>query len=150
MAAATERIQLHGCEYLDEQQRQQRVSYMVGLEFSGLQETTRTKFEAEGYTLLFGVVLEQGKTSYLGPLSSDCQDRGQGAENAKEGVKGWAGWIPRSAAEKSKFQELILSSSGDNTDICKDGCDGLGGHGQSTPAEKEQILCAGWDQGDGG
>ena len=26
----------------------------------------------------------------------------------KKGVKGWAGWIPRSGVEKRKFQELVL------------------------------------------
>ena len=28
----------------------------------------------------------------------------------KKGVKGWAGWIPRSEIEKGKFQELVLCS----------------------------------------
>ena len=39
---------------------------------------------------------------------------------AKKGVKGWAGWIPRSENEKSKFQELVLCPSGDRTGIWKD------------------------------
>ena len=40
-------------------------------------------------------------------------------------MKGWAGWIPRSEVEKSKFQELVLCSSGGRNDSGKDEHDGL-------------------------
>ena len=40
-------------------------------------------------------------------------------------MKGWAGWIPRSEAENSKFQVLVLCPSDYSTAMCKDRCDGL-------------------------
>ena len=44
----------------------------------------------------------------------------------KKGVKGWAGWMPRSEGEKSKFQELVLCPNDNRTKIPEDVRDGLG------------------------
>ena len=81
-------------------------------------ETTRFDDGSVGHSLC-DVVLEQGKTSYLGPFSFDCQNRWEGP---KKEVKGW---IRRSEVENSKFQDLVLCPTDDSTEIRKDGRDGL-------------------------
>ena len=92
-------------------------------EFSGLQETTDDIYGAKGYPF-FDVVPEQSKTSFWDHfpviVKVEAKDR-----RTKKGMKGWAGCIPRSEVEKSKFQELVLCPSGDTTDIRKDEHDGL-------------------------
>ena len=39
----------------------------------------------------------------------------------KKRVKGWAGWIPRSEVQNSKFQERVLCPNDDSTEIRKIG-----------------------------
>ena len=42
----------------------------------------------------------------------------------KKGAKGWAGWIPKSEAEKNRFQELVLPSSDGRVGTNEDEDDG--------------------------
>ena len=70
------------------------------------------------------MVLEQSDASYLGPSLLDCENRGKDLRT-KKGVRGWAGWIPRSEVEKSKFQELVLCPSEGRAEIREEEHDGL-------------------------
>ena len=69
----------------------------------------------------------------------------------KKGVKGWAGWIPRSEDERSKFQELVLCSSEGRARTREDGDHGLAALQERLEeadsfAEQEQVNCPGRDQ----
>ena len=70
------------------------------------------------------MALEQGEAPYLGPFPVVVKIEGKDLRTEK-GTEGWAGWIPRSEVEGSKFQELVLCPRGDRTEIWKDVLDGL-------------------------
>ena len=73
---------------------------------------------------LYGVVHEQGTTSYLAPFPCDCQNRGEGRED-EEGGERLGRLDPKIWAEKSKFQDLVLCSSDCPTETRQIEPDGL-------------------------
>ena len=92
------------------------VSFMLGGRWDlGSARNNLIFYAAEGFKL-YDVVPEQSKTLYLGPFPVIVKIEGKDLRT-KNGVKGWAGWIPGSEVEESKFQELVLCPSGDRTEI---------------------------------
>ena len=55
----------------------------------------------------------------------ECHTRSAWGLQETTRTRGWVGWIPRSEAEKNKFQELVLYPGGDRTETCEDESDGL-------------------------